>query len=166
MEEYQKNFDHWKAALKDTEWQPALDELEKKPEDLQDSFYRDLEFGTAGMRGILGLGTNRMNVFTVRRATQAVADHINNEGLADRGVAIAYDTRRNSDLFAHEAAGVLLANGIKVYLYSTPHSVPQLSFTIRELNCGAGIVITASHNPPRMSIIFLYNTQLHLHKII
>lgn len=149
MEEYQKRFDHWKQELTGTEWQPELDELAKDPEKLEDSFYTELEFGTAGMRGILGLGTNRMNVFTVRRATQAVADHINEQHMADRGVAIAYDTRRNSELFAAEAAGVLLANGIKVYLYSTPHSVPQLSYTIRQLGCAAGIVVTASHNPPQ-----------------
>lgn len=149
MEEYQKRFDHWKKELDGTEWQPELDGLAKDPEKLEDSFYTELEFGTAGMRGILGLGTNRMNVFTVRRATQAVADHIKEQHMADRGVAIAYDTRRNSELFASEAAGVLLANGIKVYLYSTPHSVPQLSYTIRQLGCAAGIVVTASHNPPQ-----------------
>lgn len=147
MTDYEKNYEHWKDALKGTDFAPEIDKIGKDPELEADSFYTDLEFGTAGMRGVLGLGTNRMNIFTVRRATQALADYVNSEGDADKGVAIAYDTRRNSELFANETAAVLLANGIKVYLYDSPHSVPQLSFAVRELGAAAGVVITASHNP-------------------
>jgi len=148
MATYKDNFKVWLDALKGTEYENELLELAKDEGQCSDSFYRDMEFGTAGMRGIIGIGTNRMNVFTVRRATQALANHINSLKQGHRGVAIAYDTRRNSDLFARETAGVLLKNGIKVYMYGTPHSVPQLSFTILELGCVAGVVITASHNPP------------------
>lgn len=149
MADYQKNYDHWKQALAGTEFAPQMEALSEDPDNLADSFYTDMEFGTAGMRGVLGLGTNRMNIFTVRRATKALADYVNSEGAADKGVAIAYDTRRNSELFAKETAAVLLANGIHVFLYETPHSVPQLSFAIRELGAAAGVVITASHNPPQ-----------------
>ncbi|HBU11584.1 MAG TPA: phosphoglucomutase [Clostridiales bacterium] len=144
---YKQNFEKWKTALLGTEYEAELLELEKDAEKCADSFYRDLEFGTAGMRGVLGLGTNRMNIFNVRRATQALADLINEQNQAHRGVAIAYDTRHMSDVFAEETAGVLLANGIHVYMYDKPRSVPQLSFAVLELNCFAGVVITASHNP-------------------
>ncbi len=143
-----KRYQHWKNALKGTGYEPEMIALQADADACADSFYKDMEFGTAGMRGIIGLGTNRMNVFTVRRATQALANHLNQTAQASRGVAIAYDTRKNSDLFARETAGVLLQNGVKVYLYETPHSVPQLSFAILELGCAAGVVITASHNPP------------------
>lgn len=143
-----KSYALWKEALEGTEEYKELVQLETNKEELSDSFYKEMEFGTAGMRGIIGMGTNRMNIYTVRRATQALANHINKIGQAERGVAIAYDTRKNSELFARETAGILLKNGIKVYLYSTPHSVPQLSFTILHLHCVAGVVITASHNPP------------------
>ncbi len=148
MEGYQKRFEQWKQALSNTDFQGDINALLNDEQLRSDSFYKDLEFGTAGMRGIIGIGTNRMNIFTVRRATQAVAKHINKTGNAHKGVAIAYDTRKNSDIFAKETAEVLLANGIKVYMYQTAHSVPQLSFAILQLSCAAGIVITASHNPP------------------
>ncbi len=148
MVDYKTRYHEWKIALEGTDFKAELQQIGMDETLCSESFYQDMEFGTAGMRGILGLGTNRMNVFTVRRATQALANHLNSKGMAQRGVAIAYDTRRNSDLFAKETAGVLLANGVKVYLYSTPHSVPQLSFTILQLGCAAGVVITASHNPP------------------
>ena len=145
---YQENYEVWKKALAGTEYEQELTGVAKDPETLQDSFYKEMEFGTAGMRGIIGMGTNRMNVFTVKRATQALANNILAHGDPLAGVAIAYDTRKNSDLFARETAGVLCANGINVFMYDTPHSVPQLSFTILELNTTAGVVITASHNPP------------------
>lgn len=112
-------------------------------------FGKELAFGTAGMRGILGLGTNMMNVYTVRRATQGLSDYINRLGSAysSRGVAISYDTRRMSKEFALASAGVLMANGIHVYLYKDARPVPMLSFAVRNLGCIAGIMITASHNP-------------------
>lgn len=147
MAGYKENYQVWANALKGTEYAAELALLQENEKQCADAFYTDMEFGTAGMRGIIGMGLNRMNVFTVRRATQALANHINAASEASRGVAIAYDTREKSDLFAQNTAGVLLANGIKVYMYSTPHSVPQLSFAILELGCAAGVVITASHNP-------------------
>lgn len=127
------------------------DELKScSPAELDERFYCDLTFGTAGLRGILGAGTNRMNIYVVRRATQGLADYLNDiPGAAERGVAIAYDSRRCSDRFAEETASVLAANGIRVYLFSTLHSVPQLSFTLQHLGCIAGVVITASHNPEK-----------------
>ncbi len=145
---YRETYEIWKNALKDTEYASDLDRIADDEDLLQDSFYKEMEFGTAGMRGIIGMGTNRMNVFTVKRATQALANNILAHGDPVAGVAVAYDTRKNSDLFARETAGVLCANGINVFMYDTPHSVPQLSFTILELKTTAGVVITASHNPP------------------
>ena len=145
---YQETYRVWKDALKGTEYEAELEALPKDEDALQDSFYKEMEFGTAGMRGIIGMGTNRMNVFTVKRATQALAINILAHGDPAAGVAVAYDTRKYSDLFARETAGVLCANGINVFMYDTPHSVPQLSFTILELKTTAGVVITASHNPP------------------
>lgn len=145
---YQETYRVWKDALTGTEYEAELELAAKDEETLQDSFYKEMEFGTAGMRGIIGMGTNRMNVFTVKRATQALANNILAHGDPVSGVAVAYDTRKYSDLFARETAGVLCANGINVFMYDTPHSVPQLSFTILELKTTAGVVITASHNPP------------------
>ncbi|MEG0629316.1 MAG: phospho-sugar mutase [Christensenellaceae bacterium] len=144
--DFKKTYEVWKNALAGTVYAEELAALSE--EDLSDSFYKEMEFGTAGMRGVIGMGINRMNIFTVKRATQALANNINSSGTAQDGVAIAYDTRLKSDVFAKAAAGVLCANGIKVFMYDTPHSVPQLSFTILELHCTAGVVITASHNPP------------------
>ena len=113
----------------------------------RESFYKDLSFGTGGLRGILGVGTNRMNIYTVRKATQGLANFINNKNMAERGVAIAYDSRNMSPEFALETALVLSANGIKTYLYKALRPTPQLSYSVRKLNCAAGVVITASHNP-------------------
>ena len=146
--DYKQAYAEWSAALAGTEYEAELERIAADPALLQDSFYQFLEFGTAGMRGTLALGTNRMNVFTVRRASEGLAAYILSTGKQDDGVAIAYDSRINSDVFAREAARVLADRGVKVYLYQTLHSVPQLSFTILHLHCIAGIVITASHNPP------------------
>ena len=146
--DYQQNYLKWKTALAGTPFSSQLEELEKNPALLQDSFYQFLEFGTAGMRGTIALGTNRMNIFTVRRATQGLAEYIKTVHGQQKGVAIAYDSRKYSDVFALETALVLAANGIKVYLFDTLHSVPQLSFAILHLGCVSGVVITASHNPP------------------
>ncbi|MDD6796772.1 MAG: phospho-sugar mutase [Bacteroides sp.] len=116
--------------------------------EIEDRFYKNLEFGTGGLRGVIGIGTNRMNIYTVRKATQGLANFIIKENAADRGVAIAYDSRRMSPEFADEAALCLNANGIKAYIFPTLRPTPELSFAVRELNCIAGIVVTASHNPP------------------
>lgn len=118
----------------------------KSEDDIKMRFEKDLEFGTGGLRGIMGAGTNNMNVYTVRLASRALADYLNENSLCG-GVAIAFDCRNNSRLFALETAKVLAAEGIKVYIYDTLRPTPQLSFTVRHLSCSAGVVITASHNP-------------------
>ena len=125
-----------------------LKAIENDPKEIEDRFYRDLEFGTAGMRGVLGAGTNRLNIYNVRRVTRALAKYILTTGDgAQKGVAIGYDSRNMSDVFAKQAALVLAASGVKAYLFESLRPVPVLSFTIRHLKCIAGIVITASHNP-------------------
>lgn len=138
--------------------EPALDAASRAelaaiaddPQEIEERFYRELEFGTAGLRGILGAGTNRMNAYVVRRATQGLSDYLlQSDDAKRRGVCIAYDSRLFSAEFAKEAACVLAANGIKAYLFSTLHSVPQLSFALQRLGCIAGVVITASHNPSK-----------------
>lgn len=149
--DWRSEYERW---LKQAEDDPMLAaEMAKLTDDIrrEDSFYTELEFGTAGLRGIIGAGTNRMNRYVVRRASRGLAKSIlesEGEDGAKRGVAIAYDSRNYSDVFAMETALTLCECGIKCYLYSTLHSVPQLSFTVRHLNCIAGVVITASHNPP------------------
>ena len=125
-----------------------LKDIQGNEEEIHDRFYRELEFGTAGLRGVIGAGTNRMNIYTVRRATQGLADYINEKYQSPK-IAIAYDSRIKSDLFAREAAAVLAANGIHVYLYSELMPTPMLSFAVRELKCQSGIVVTASHNPSK-----------------
>ncbi len=116
--------------------------------EINERFYKDLEFGTGGLRGIIGAGTNRMNVYTVRKATQGLANYIIKQGAEDKGVAIAYDSRRMSPEFADEAALCLNANGIKAYVFDALRPTPELSFALRTKGCTAGIVVTASHNPP------------------
>ncbi len=115
--------------------------------EIEDRFYRQLEFGTGGLRGVIGAGTNRMNIYTVRKATQGLANYIVSQGGQEKGVAIAYDSRRMSPEFARETALCLNANGIRTYLFESLRPTPELSFAVRELGCIAGIVITASHNP-------------------
>jgi phosphoglucomutase len=134
-------------------------------EEIHDRFYRDLEFGTGGLRGVLGAGTNRMNIYTVRRATQGLADYINKHygkgSLAYQGkapsAAIAYDSRINSDLFALETACVFAANGIKTYIYPELMPTPALSFAVRYYGCNAGVMVTASHNPAKYNGYKVYN---------
>ena len=117
--------------------------------EIEDRFYKELEFGTAGLRGVIGAGTNRMNKYTVGKATQGLANYILEQGTADKGVAISYDSRKMSDEFSLQAALILNANGIKTYLFESLRPVPELSFAVRQLHCTAGIMITASHNPPK-----------------
>lgn len=125
-----------------------LKAIESDEAELYDRFYKDLDFGTGGLRGVIGAGTNRMNCYTIRKATQGLANFIIKEGGQEKGVAIAYDSRHMSEEFSEEAALCLNANGIKTYRFSSLRPTPELSFTVRELGCIAGIVITASHNPP------------------
>ncbi len=133
----------------DEQTKAELRAIEHDPQEIEERFYTELEFGTAGLRGILGAGDNRMNIYNVRKATEGLARYLDETVRGTARVCIAYDSRHCSDLFAKETACVLAAHGVKVFLYSTLHSVPQLSFTIRELHCDAGVVVTASHNPPK-----------------
>ena len=125
-----------------------LRDIAEDDNEIKERFYTDLEFGTAGLRGIIGAGINRMNIYTVRKATQGLANYITKVGGKDKGVAIAYDSRRMSPEFADEAALCLAANGIKAYVFESLRPTPELSYAVRKLSCIAGINITASHNPP------------------
>ena len=139
----------WKEkAILDNDLQEELKSIEGDEEAILDRFYKNLEFGTGGLRGVIGAGTNRMNVYTVGQATQGLADYLN-EAFEEPSVAIAYDSRIKSDVFAECAAGVLAANGIKVYIYPELMPTPMLSFAVRRLGCSSGIVLTASHNPSK-----------------
>ena len=135
-------------ATDDPDLQTELKSIEGDAEAVKDRFYRDLEFGTGGLRGVIGAGAYRLNVYTIRRATQGLADYVN-EAFKDAAVAISYDSRIKSDVFAREAAGVLAANGIKAYIYPELMPTPCLSWAVRELKCQAGIMVTASHNPAK-----------------
>ena len=146
--EYKKEYERWLAEPRvDKETRSRLAEMGES--EIEDAFYRELEFGTGGLRGEMGPGTNRMNIYTVRKATQGLASYIADLGkaAAECGVVIAYDSRNNSELFAKECARVLSANSVKVYLFDSLRPTPELSFAVRYLSCTAGIVITASHNP-------------------
>lgn len=148
---YKQLFEQWNSHSElDAVWKEDLERIATDEKRMEDAFYRDLEFGTGGMRGEIGAGTNRMNTYTIRKATTGLASYIKVAGAdaMNRGVVIAYDSRRYSPEFALEAANTLAANGIKAYLYSEPRTTPQLSFSVRELGAFMGIVITASHNPP------------------
>ena len=142
-----EKFLDWKSFVKDEELSAELDSISGDEKEIEKRFGDILNFGTAGLRGKLGAGTARMNIFTVRQATQGLADYLKIKRKIS-SVAIAYDTRRNSELFAKDAARVLAENGIKVWIYGAPAPTPMLSYAVRERQCDAGIVITASHNPP------------------
>ena len=133
----------------DEDTKKELLSIKDNNEEIEDRFYKELEFGTAGLRGIIGAGTNRMNIYTVGKATQGLANYILKQGTQDKGVAISYDSRRMSPEFSKYTALVLNANGIKTYLFSSLRPVPELSFAVRELGCTAGVMITASHNKPQ-----------------
>ena len=155
--DFREHYEYWMSN-------PVFDESTKSElksisdeKEIEDRFYKDLSFGTGGMRGVLGAGRNRMNLYNVRRATKGVALWLKeNPELAKRGVVIAYDSRRNSDLFAKQSALVLCENGIKAMLFDALRPVPVLSYAVRKMNAGAGIVITASHNPPQYNGYKLY----------
>lgn len=148
MTDYRVNYERWlnHELLTVAEKQELLD-ISNDEKEIEERFYRELEFGTAGMRGILGIGTNRMNIYNVRRAAKGVAKYVLDAGGEQKGVLIGYDTRNFSRIFAQETAKVLAANGVLAYLFDKVHSVPEVSFGIRELGCAAGVMITASHNP-------------------
>ena len=147
--EYMKKYNEWcENPVFDEETRQELLLISGNDSEIQDRFYKDLEFGTAGMRGVIGNGTNRMNVYTVTKATQGLANYIIKNNGEGRGVAIAYDSRNMSYEFAKETALTLNANGIKTYIFESLRTVPELSFAVRQLECIAGVMITASHNPP------------------
>ena len=147
--EYKSIYESWlENPYFDEDTKKELESIKNDENEIKERFYKDLEFGTAGLRGVIGAGTNRMNVYTVRKATQGLANYINKKGFAAKGVAIAFDSRRMSPEFADEAALCLAANGIKAYVFESLRPTPELSFAVRELKCIAGINITASHNPP------------------
>ena len=143
---YMDTYHIWESVkMEDPALAAELESIKGNDKEIMERFYKSLEFGTAGLRGVLGVGTNRMNIYTVRQATQAMADYLNNANESNT-VAIGYDSRINSDVFAKETACVFAANGIKVRIFSELMPVPVLSYAVRELKCEAGIVITASHN--------------------
>ena len=146
---YMETYRVWESVkMEDPALAAELEAIKGNDKEIMERFYKSLEFGTAGLRGVLGVGTNRMNIYTVRQATQAMSDYLNNANESNT-VAIAYDSRINSELFAKETACVFAANGIKVRIFSELMPVPVLSYAVRELKCEAGIVITASHNPAK-----------------
>ena len=149
MKDYMKIYEQWLAdPYFDEDTKNELRAIADDENEIKERFYMDLEFGTAGLRGIIGAGINRMNIYTVRRATQGLSNYIKKQGGEEKGVAIAFDSRRMSPEFAMEAAMTLAANGIKAYKFESLRPTPELSFAVRELGCIAGINITASHNPP------------------
>ena len=142
-------YDLWcEKATADKDLLPELEAVKGNDEEILDRFYKNLEFGTAGLRGVIGAGTNRMNVYTVNQATQGLADYLNAD-FEEPTIAIAYDSRIKSDVFARSAACVLAANGVKVYLYPELVPTPMLSYAVRTLHCSSGIILTASHNPSK-----------------
>ena len=146
---YKEIYESWlENPYFDEETKAELRAIADNENEIKERFYMDLEFGTAGLRGIIGAGINRMNVYVVRRATQGLANYIKKQGTQDKGVAIAYDSRHMSPEFADESALTLAANGIKAYVFESLRPTPELSFAVRQLGCTAGINVTASHNPP------------------
>ena len=146
LEEYKK----WCESPEfDEETKKELLAIKDDKEEIEDRFYKELEFGTAGLRGIIGAGTNRMNPYTVGKATQGLANYILEQGTQEKGVAISYDSRKMSKEFSMQTALILCANGITAYLFENLRPVPELSFAVRTLGCTAGVMITASHNPPK-----------------
>lgn len=148
--DYLKKYNEWLESNEiDEETKEELRKIKNDEEEIKDRFYKELEFGTAGLRGVVGAGTNRMNKYTVGKATQGLANYIIKNNAQDRGVAVAYDSRHMSVEFSRLACLILNANGIKTYRFESLRPTPELSYTVRKLNCVSGIVITASHNPPK-----------------
>ena len=158
MDLSRSRFSEWLAQpLLDTDLKEELLEMADSPQKIEDAFGCELQFGTGGLRGILGAGTNRMNVHVVRRAAQAVADYLSGTALPKRA-AIGYDSRIGSARFARETAAVFAANGIEAYIYPRLEPVPALSFAVRALSCGVGVCITASHNPAQYNGFKVYGS--------
>ena len=146
---YREEFQFWlENDHFDEKTKEELLAIRNNEAEVEDRFYRELEFGTGGLRGVVAAGTNRMNVYTVRKATQGLANYIIKQGTQDKGVAISFDNRRMSTEFAEETALCLAANGIKAFIFESLRPTPELSFALRTLGCTAGVMVTASHNPP------------------
>lgn len=143
----------------DQDLKKELDSISNDEAALMDAFYNDIAFGTGGLRGVLGVGTDRMNIYVVRKCTLGFLNYMIKRypNIKNMGVAISYDCRKNSYLFAKHAAEVIASNGVKAYLYTSIRSTPQLSFTVRNLKCAGGIMITASHNPPKYNGYKIYD---------
>ncbi|GEM03937.1 phosphomannomutase [Halolactibacillus miurensis] len=159
---YKQAYEKWlQAEQLDAELKQQLDEMKDDEKKLEDSFYKNLEFGTGGMRGELGPGTNRLNIYTIRKAAKGLSNYIekNGEEAKKRGVVIAYDSRFKSPEFSMEAAKVLATHGIKAYVFDALRPTPELSYAVRHLNCFSGIMVTASHNPPEYNGFKVYNDQ-------
>ena len=157
-EQAEKSWEEWRSQrLEDPDLTRELEEIQGDQEAVEDRFYRELEFGTGGLRGVIGAGTNRMNIYTVAKATQGYADYLNAREQAP-SVSIAYDSRIKSDLFARTAAEVFAANGIKVHIYHELMPTPALSFAVRYLGCSGGVVVTASHNPSKYNGYKVYGS--------
>jgi phosphoglucomutase len=159
---YRQAYEKWlQADQLDAELKQQLDEMKDDEKKLEDSFYKNLEFGTGGMRGEIGPGTNRLNIYTIRKAAEGLSNYIEKKGeeAKKRGVVIAYDSRFKSPEFSMEAAKVLATHGIKAYVFDALRPTPELSFAVRHLNCVSGIMVTASHNPPEYNGFKVYNDQ-------
>lgn len=155
-----ERIEQWKKSPFDTDTITAVSTLEQQPENLEDAFYKEVDFGTGGMRGIMGVGTNRINKYTLGKATQGVANYLNTKKTVTRPkVVIAYDCRNNSQAFAEIVAQIFSANEIEAYVFSSLRPTPVLSFAVRYLNAQSGIVLTASHNPPEYNGYKVYNAQ-------
>ena len=153
-------FKRWQInAVEDPDLIKELKDIEKDESLIEDAFYRDLAFGTGGLRGVIGVGTNRMNIYVVRKASQGLANYINKKYKDNKSIAISFDSRIKSDLFAKTAAEVFAANGIKVYIYKELMPTPCLSYAVRYLHCSAGIMVTASHNPSKYNGYKVYNDE-------
>lgn len=147
---YRDAYESWlKRFAKDEATVAELKSIAQDEGEIEDRFYTELAFGTGGLRGVLGMGTNRMNVYNVRRATMGLAKYLIDQGIADRGVTVAYDSRNMSDVFAKQTALTLAAAGVKAYLFDSLRPVPVLSYSVRHLHAAGGVIITASHNPPK-----------------
>lgn len=155
---YREKYEMWlDSPYVDDELKEELKKIEKDDSEIEERFFRELEFGTGGMRGKIGAGSNRMNIVTVAKATQGIADYLNEKYSGEISVAIAYDSRNMSKEFSEKAAQVFAANNINVYLFENLRPTPELSFTVRHFNCKAGVVITASHNPPEYNGYKVYD---------
>ena len=147
---YRDAYESWlRRFAKDEATVAELKSIAQDEQEIEDRFYTELAFGTGGLRGVLGIGTNRMNVYNVRRATMGLAKYLIDQGIADRGVTVAYDSRNMSDVFARQTALTLAAAGVKAYLFDSLRPVPVLSYSVRHLHAAGGVIITASHNPPK-----------------